>query len=149
MNKPGTPPEGIATERLGTYWHRPTFDAARSAYLVDLDHDPTPATSFARWIAKVIRAHAELTPQARAMAAAAAPSEPSTGSGFSRSFDIPTDVITMMTEAITADRREGSGRVMGASQFAGEAIRVAISKARSLAGGQLPPAPARLPNKPR
>ena len=50
-----------------------------------------------------------------------------------------------MHEAIAADRR--AGNIASRSQFASVAIRSAIEDSRDRAGGELPPAPARLPNK--
>ena len=71
----------------------------------------------------------------------------SPGDGVNRSFTLPADTLDRMHQAIAADRR--AGRVTSRSQFASEAIRRATTEARMRAGGVLPPAPARLPNKMR
>ncbi len=47
------------------------FQDAKSAYLVDLDSQPDPATSFARWVGQVLDRHNRLTPERRAQVAKA------------------------------------------------------------------------------
>lgn len=135
-----------ATTRTGLYFHPATFEAAKSAYLVDFDALPAPADSFARWISAALAAHAALTPAQRATATATLPEEPRSGSGFTRSFELDDTTVHAMETAITEERRVH--RFLTRSQFGNEAVRVAIESARARAGGVLPPAPARLPNKP-
>lgn len=134
------------TTRTGLYFHPATFEAAKSAYLVDFDALPDSADSFARWISAALAAHAAMTPADRATAADELPGEPRSGSGFTRSFELDDNTIQAMESAITEDRR--SHRFVTRSQFGNEAVRVAIEAAKTRTGGVLPPAPARLPNRP-
>ncbi len=134
------------TTRTGLYFAEQVFQDAKSAYLVDLDTQPDPATSFARWIGQVIDRHNRLTPERRAQVAKTVGEEPKGGNGFSRSFMIPVGTVADMDEAIKRDRK--SERYVSASQYATEAVRAAIAEARRRNGGTLPTPPARLPNKP-
>ncbi len=113
---------------------------------MDFDALPDSADSFARWISATLAAHAALTPKRRATAADRLPEEPRTGSGFTRSFELDDSTVQAMEGAITEDRR--AHRFVTRSQFGNEAVRVAIEAAKARAGGVLPPAPARLPNRP-
>ncbi|WP_098482040.1 hypothetical protein [Georgenia soli] len=133
--------------RLGTYWREPIFDQAKSAYLVDLDTLPDAADSFARWIAALITEHAERTPRQRVEVAQLVGEEPTKGRGFARSFTLPRDVVDHMEQAIVDDRR-ATGRVLTRTAFVSECVRLAIAQATERNGGHLPPAPARLPNRP-
>lgn len=135
-----------ATTRTGLYFHPATFEAAKSAYLVDFDALPDSADSFARWVSAALDVHAGLTAEQRAAAAAGLPEEPRAGSGFTRSFELDDSTVQAMETAITEDRR--AHRYVTRSQFSNEAVRVAIEAAKTRAGGVLPPAPARLPNRP-
>lgn len=154
---PATPPRGQtradpaqagSTTRAGIYLHPGTFEAAKSAYIADFDQSgPDAADTFARWIAGVLDRHAARTPAERAAVADELPEEVFEGSGINRSFDLPDATMAGMHAAITADRR--AGRVTSRSQFCSTAIRSATEDARRRAGGELPPAPKRLPNKMR
>ncbi len=144
-----TPSPQVRTEtttRIGLYLQEQVFQDAKSAYLVDLDSQPDPATSFARWVGQVLDRHNRLTPERRAQVAKTLGEEPKGGSGFSRSFMIPASTVTDMDEAIKQDRK--SERYVSASQYASEAVRASIADARRRNGGTLPVPPARLPNKP-
>lgn len=77
---------------------------------------------------------------------AALPEEVRNGSGITRAFLLPDTAIAAMNVAIKTDRT--NGRAVSRSEFIGRAVRDAIERARERAGGVLPPAPARLPNKP-
>lgn len=138
--------QGATTTRTGVYLHPETFDAAKSAYLVDFDALSEAPDSFARWIAAAIDEHAQGTTQTRTAAAEALPEETRTGSGVTRSFELPDTTIAAMNEAIVTDRDHG--RYVSRSEFVGHAIRHAVEQARARAGGVLPAPPARLPNKP-
>lgn len=142
----GGPADEVLTTRMGIYLHPHVFDAAKSAYLVDLDALPEAPDSFARWISAAIGSYAEQSAAARTAAIEVLPPEERVGSGVTRSFDIPNDIIAAMNTAIITDRE--SGRYLSRSEFAGQAIRTATEHARTRAGGVLPPPPARLPNKP-
>ena len=134
------------TTRIGLYFREQVFQDAKSAYLVDLDSQPDPATSFARWVGQVLDRHNRLTPERRSQVAKTLGEEPKGGSGFSRSFMVPASTVADMDEAIKQDRR--AERYVSASQYASEAVRASIADARRRNGGTLPVPPARLPNKP-
>jgi hypothetical protein len=132
------------TIRLGTYWRLSTFQGAKSAYLVDLDQLRDAPDSFARWVDRAIRLHVDLTPDRRANLARKLPAE--AGDAASRSFQVTPTTVDAMEAAIVDDRRHG--RVLSRTEFVSEAVRAATSQARKRYGRELPPAPARLPNKP-
>ncbi len=134
------------TTRIGLYFQEQVFQDAKSAYLVDLDSQPDPATSFARWIGQVLDRHNRLTPERRAQDAKTLGEEPKGGKGFPRSFMIPASTVIDMDQAIKQDRK--AERYVSVSQYATEAVRAAIADARRRNGGTLPTPPARLPNKP-
>lgn len=137
---------GSTTTRTGIYLHPETFATAKSAYLVDFDALPEAPDSFSRWIAAAIDEHAQGNTDTRTAAVESLPEETRTGSGATRSFELPDATIAAMNEAIVDDRDHG--RFVSRSEFAGHAIRSAVERARARAGGVLPTPPARLPNKP-
>lgn len=140
-------PPGEDTARLGVYWHPVTFAAAKSAYLADLDNSPGSPDSVARWIDRAIAAHAALAPARRAAAAEGLPAEDRDDRpAASRSFTVAAATMAAMQAAILDDRKHG--RTLNRSEFATQAVRIATETARHRNGGTLPPAPARLPNKP-
>lgn len=130
--------------RTGIYLQAGTFAAAKSAYIADFETVAASPDTFAAWLAGVLDRHARRSPQARASLAEQLPGE-TVGGGVNRAFVLPVATVEAMHEAIGADRR--SGTTTSRSQFASVAIRSAIEEARRRAGGELPPAPARLPNK--
>lgn len=134
------------TVRLGTYWHSATFALARRAYLADLDTVPDGPGSLGGWIDQAIQAHARLVPEQRAAAVARLDPEQRDPRGVSRSFVIGVATVDAMESAIVADRRHG--RVVSRTEFVSEAVRAAAHAARQRNGGELPAAPARLPNRP-
>ena len=134
------------SNRVAIYMHRGLFDDAKSAYLVDLDQ-PAGPDSFARWVNGVIDEHAARTPEQRAAIAAGLPEYEPVGSGLARSFEMSLTTIQARDSAITEDRQAGRPAV-SRSEFSVEAIRHRVEVAKQLAGGTLPPAPKRLPNKP-
>ncbi len=136
-----------AMTKTGLYFQEQVFQDAKSAYLVDLDSQADPATSFARWVGEVLDRHNRLTSERRAQVAKTLGEEQKDGSGFSRSFQIPASTVTDMETAIKQDRK--IERYLSASQYAMEAIRAAIADARRRNGGNLPTPPARLPTGPR
>ena len=146
--KPGPKPrtDRPPSIRLGGYWHPGTFDNAKRGYLADLDSQPDSPGSFAGWIDRAIRHHADLTPQQRQQIAAQLGEEPTEGRGNSRSFDVAATTVEAMEHAVAADRRHG--RVTSRAGFIAEATRAAVTEARTRYGAELPAAPARLPNKP-
>lgn len=141
-----------AAPRLAVYWpDRATLDAARSAYVLAIAGGH-PARSWAAWVASVVRAHAELDPKVRAAAAATvpppgrAPRGSATGTGRTVALDLAdSDLPELIAMATRADL--AAGRALGPSQFTAEALRIEVGRLRQAAGGTLPPAPSRLPNR--
>lgn len=140
------PPAAGGTTRLGTYWRLATFEAAKAAYLADLDTLAQAPDSFARWIDAALTDHAALSPERRAKLARTLPRE-AEGQGVSRSFILNQTTVTAMEEAMVADRKT-TGWVYSRTEFMSQAVRAAITEARTRYGTELPAPPARLPNKP-
>lgn len=130
--------------RLGIYFRPGAFTEMKQAYLADFMADPDHApNTIASWVAAAIDAHAARTPAARGrMATGEARGE---GSGTTRSFTIPADTVDNVKAAMAADRQ--LARFISMSLFARDAITAAVEAARERADGNLPPAPARLPNR--
>lgn len=131
-----------STDRVGIYFHPAEFDRAKAAYLSDW-RNGGQADTFARWVAAAMDAHARRTTTERAALARTRVS--GQGSGGSRSFTIPTVVVARMRAAIEAD--QAGNRWPSDSAWCGEAVAVAADLAEKRAGGSLPPAPSRLPNR--
>lgn len=136
--KPSSPNR---TARPGIYFHEEEFMAAKSAFLADWRGGGT-ADKFPTWIATALDAHASRTPSARAQLVRNATHA---GRGFTRSFDIPGEVEDRMNDAIKKDN--DADRWPTLSAWAGDAIAAAVERAKARAGGSLPPAPPRLPNR--
>ncbi len=134
------------TRRLGTYWHRATFDLARSAYLADLDTVPDGPISFGAWVDDAISTHARLTPASRATLVDDLDAEIRDQRGTSKSVIIDVDTVAELEAAVVADRR--NGRIVSRGEFVSEAVRAAARRARERYGRALPPPPPRLPNRP-
>jgi len=125
------------------YFHPEEFDRAKAAYLADWQHGGQ-ADTFARWIAAAIDTHARRTPQQRAELAKPSPRR-DRGRAGTRSFSLPADSVTRMRAAILED--QATNRWPTDSAWCGEAVAAAADEAEQKAGGQLPPAPPRLPNR--
>lgn len=139
-------PATTAEATIGVYMQRPTFEAARGAYMADLDTLPTGPDTIAAWIGAALAAYAKLSPKKRAAIAEALPAEQrSETRGISRTFRVDPDILEAVNAALVADRK--AGRWRSRSEFAVEAILWATDNAKDRAGGQLPKAPARLPNR--
>ncbi len=133
---------------LGLYFpNRGILDEARSAYIADLDSVPSPADSLARWIDQAILTWARLDVDTRAVLRGALPRRRGGGAAASRAFAIQRTTLRACDEAILADRQAGMSN-QGRNPFVIDAIRAATGKARERNQGVLPPAPARLPNRP-
>ena len=132
-----------ATVRLGMYFHPEEFDRAKAAYLADWQHGGQ-ADTFARWIAAAIDTHARRTPQQRAELAKPAPRR-DRGRAGTRSFNLPADSVARMRAAILED--QATNRWPTDSAWCGDAVAAAANQAEQRAGGTLPPAPLRLPNR--
>ncbi len=131
-------------ERTGIYLQAATFAAAKSAYIADFETVAGSPDTFGGWLAGVLDRHARRSSRSRAALSDRLPAE-TVGGGVNRAFILPAATVQAMHEAIASDRRAGS--IASRSQFASVAIRSAIEDSRGRAGGELPPAPARLPNK--
>ncbi len=131
------------TVRLGIYITPEDVDSAKSAYLADWQAGGHLDT-FAKWMAYAFDAHAGRSVSERTrLARPSGRSETRTGS--SRSFVIPTDTIARMREAIAQD--QAADRWPSDSAWCSDAIAAAVEQSRTRAGGTLPTAPARLPNR--
>lgn len=131
------------TIRLGIYVTPEEYDAAKSAYLADWQHGGQ-ADTLGKWISAALEAHAARSTAARArLARHGGRAENRTGA--SRSFAIPSDTGERMRAAINED--QAAGRWPSDSAWCGDAIAAAVDLAREQAGGELPQAPARLPNR--
>ena len=134
--------------RVGLYFQPETFNLARSAYMADLDTLGAAAEdSFARWIARSMMEFAGQSTSARQQIVAQLDPVVSHGAGFTRSVFLPKAVLDARDVAIATDRRSG-GHAWSRSGFSTDAIRHSIQQAAARNGGELPPPPSRLPNKP-
>lgn len=133
---------------VGIYWERAVWDRARSAYVADLDLDPDSPDAFVGWLDSAIERHSRRTPDGRAelAEATAIPPAPSSKS-FSKSHPLRQATIDAMEDAIVDDRQQ-LGRMIGRSGFVREATLAAAAQTQRDLGRDLPPAPARLPNRP-
>lgn len=142
--KPRPQTNTASTQRIGIYFRPGQFEAAKSAYLVDWQAGGE-ADTFALWIAAAVERHASLTPALRATATKKLHAGESGERGLTRSFNLPDTTVAAIKEAMAADRE--AGHWGSQSEFCGVAIAAATEAARERAGGTLPPAPARLPNR--
>ena len=134
------------TSTIGVYMQRHTFDAARGAYVADLDTLDSGPDTFARWVDAALAEYAALTPAGRTAIAQGLPAQQRTDSrGINRTFQVGQDTIEATNAALVADRQ--AGRVHSRSEFAVEAILWATEASRERNGGVLPEAPPRLPNR--
>ncbi len=139
-------PSRVTGSTVGVYMQRPTFDAARSAYMADLDTLATGPDTLARWVDAALAAYAALDASERVAIADTLPAEDRTEArGINRTFQVGADTIEKVNAALVADRQ--AGRWRSRSVFAVEAIQWAINAAKERAGGVLPEAPPRLPNR--
>lgn len=133
---------GTRTVRIGVYFRRGEFDAARAAYLADWAAGGE-ADTLARWVGTAMTAHAARTPLQRAKA-----ERTHDGVGDradTRSFSVPSAAVERMRAAIEDDHQHG--RWPTDSAWCGDAIAAAVEHATQRAGGRLPAPPARLPNR--
>jgi len=135
----------VTVEQLGVYWPRSSWDLARSTYVADLDTDPDSPAVFADWLAGVIERHATRTPAERAHVADQI-RDAEEGRGSSKAHRVGRTTIDQLESAIVDDRRHG--RIVSRSAFVREAVHAASKATRARLGRPLPPAPARLSNRP-
>lgn len=139
------------TTRTSVYWKPAVWDLARSAYIADLDADPDSPGSFLEWLRRALEQHTRRSPAERAAAgeraAAWIAQAPSTRKSFNQSHPLPLELVDQLEVAIVDDRRE-QGRVVARGGFVEEAVVAAADQARRRLGRELPPAPAKLVNRP-
>lgn len=134
---------------VGLYWDPETWATARAAYLSDLDRDPQCPDAYIGWLHRVIEQHVQRGSAARAAASVDQPARRRGAQGLTRTYPLNDELVERMDDAIVADRRE-CGRALGRSSFVHEAVTLGIDAAKARReDGQLPPAPARLPTRPR
>jgi len=135
------------TSVIGVYLQRPTFNAARGAYIADIINLPDGPETFSRWIDAAVADYASLTTAERQHIAANLPPQERDGSqGINRSFTVSIETVDAAQDALRADML--TGWVRSRSELSVEAVQHAIEAAKARNGGVLPVAPARLPNKP-
>lgn len=129
---------------VGIYWSSEAWALARSAFVAELDEGGPQ--SLTEWIRLAIEQHAARAPEVRTQLAAHANDAPGLRSrGFSKTHPMPTTTLEAMDAAMRADR--GAGRVISQAEFVREAATAAAAATRTRLGRELPPAPARLPNR--
>ena len=134
---------------IGLYWDPQVWSTARAAYLSDLDRDPQCPDAYIGWLHRVIELHIDRGAAGRAAAGVEQPQRRRGGQGLTRTYPLSDDVVERMDSAIVADRRD-LGRALGRSGFVHEAVTLGIAAAISRRDdATLPPAPARLPTRPR
>lgn len=138
-----------SSSSIGLYWDPETWSTARAAYLSDLDRDPQCPDAYIGWLHRVIELHIERGPSGREAAGVEQPSRRRGGQGLTRTYPLSDDLVERLDDAIIDDRRE-LGRALGRSSFVHEAVTLGIAAAVSRREGRgLPPAPTRLPTRPR
>lgn len=133
---------------VGTYWEPATWEAARSAYIVDLDTDPISPGSFVGWLRHALQRHIDRTPANRASLGVPAPQRKQANgpAKLNKTFPLDVELIEALKAAIVEERV--NGRVLSRSGFIHEAVTAAADQAKERLGANLPTAPARLPNRP-
>lgn len=133
---------------VGTYWDPVTWDLARSAYIADLDTDPDSPGSFVGWLQHALRRHLDRTLAARVALQIPPPQRKQTQgpAKLNKTFPLDTILVEALETAIVDERV--NGRVLSRSGFIHEAVTIAATSARDRLGSDLPPPPARLPNRP-
>lgn len=134
------------TVPVGVYWDRQTWDRARAAYVADLDTDPHCPGAFIGWLHRALQRHIARSSRQRAATAKDLP-PPAGGQGVSKMHPLPVQLVDALEEAIVDDRQR-SGRMVSRSGFFREAAQLAATEAEDRLRRPLPPAPARLPNRP-
>ncbi len=120
------------------------LEAAKAAYMADWMHQGR-YDGFPRWIGAAIREHANLTPEQRAQVEAARPPK-QTKRGVKRVFLMDPHDVKILRQGLRQDLTV-TGRYSSEANWCADAMRVAVDLARERAGGTLPKAPSRLPNR--
>lgn len=135
----------------GIHWDNRSWGRARSAYVADLDADPTAPSSWTGWLSRAIEQHVERGPAARASLRTDSMQTSlgsARGAGFDRRHLLDESLLRAMADAIIADRRH-NGHMISRSVFVREAARAAADEAQERLGRALPPPPiGRLPTHP-
>jgi hypothetical protein len=120
------------------------LELAKAAYMADWIsqglHDRFPD-----WLGAAVQQHAALNAAERARIANERPPK-TTKRGLKRAFKMNPADVEAMRRTIADDFRT-TGMYLSEADWCGDALRVAINAARQRAGGELPPAPTRLPNR--
>lgn len=156
-----TPSLPAGSAAFAVYWDRATWDVSRSAYMADLDDLPKSPDSWIGWFQYALKRHVRRSARSRAALEVSLPDRNPRGSqkelkdagepldGFTKTHVVPEELLDQVERAIVDDRVK-AGRMISRSQFAREAVIAAIGETRSRRGRRgLPPAPDRLPNRPR
>jgi hypothetical protein len=132
---------------VGVWWEPRTWERARSAYVWDLDHNPSAPAGFIEWLHWVLEAHVARGPAGRAGLAITTRATIGADQGLSRNHPLRVETHAAVDQAIIADRQ--AGRMLSRSAWIHEAVTAAIADAERRAG-TLPQIPAgvRLPNRP-
>lgn len=142
----GPPKPAAVTDRavLSVTVRPEDLEDAKAAYMADWLREGR-YDGFPKWLGAAIRRHAELTPTQRAQIESERPAK-ATSRGLKRAFQMEPAVVDELRASIRRDL-EVSGRYSSEADWVGDAMRQAIAEARANAGGVLPPAPRRLPNR--
>lgn len=141
-----TPPGAVVGERfaLSISMRPEELEAAKAAYMADWMREGR-YDGFPKWIGAAIRDHANLTPEQRAHIDQTRPPK-QTKRGVKRVFLMDPQDVEILRQGIHKDLT-GTGRYSSEANWCADALRVAVDRARARAGGVLPPAPSRLPNR--
>lgn len=141
-------PSAASSVRLGIGMAPATFEALKSAYVWITRHDPDAPQSLAQLVDAALNQHAVRSATGRRRTAQRLDEEAYADGekNVVRTFAVELTTIDRLDEAITAD--EDAGRYLSRSSWANEAVRDLIARTRERAGGELPPAPARLTRRP-
>ncbi|CAM3036956.1 MULTISPECIES: hypothetical protein [Dermacoccus] len=128
-------------ERVNAYFYDEEFADAKSAYLADWRADHEHGV-FPAWVHAAIARHAARSPQERA--ALARERVIHSTRGQMRNWTVVDGTHDLVSAARRDD--EHADRFLAESTWIAEAIHVAVQQSVQR-HGQLPPAPARLPNR--
>lgn len=142
-----TPPP----DKISMTVHPDVWENSRRAYMADYidnlgpdgDLANIPATSHSHWIEQAITTHATLPISQRTTTERNLPDLPP-AKRIIRNPRIPTDVLSALNNALTAEANDGHP-LRNRARFIEAALRTRIETVRARRGGNLPLAPDRLP----
>lgn len=137
------------TQRLSVYITQAAYGEVKSAFVWSLANDPQPASTIGRWVEQALRKYAYKTPEGRQRAMSTlGPDDGGEGNKKQvRTFDVAVDVLADVEAAMDEDL--DYGQPVARSSWVANAIRAYADATRVRAGGELPPAPAKLPTRSR